>query len=196
MFKDLPRIEQPRPDITYGLWKKDLSSLLCNILDKYHCDLAKGLYLPFFIVEVKTQDAIPGEAENQCIRGGASLVNTIHQWNRVAAGKTHFNDMTPKDKTDQRKEFADAAEKAKQVCTLVFPNHRVSPIAVYLLTFMIGSWYYTKYHGFLLACLLSGPLSPVRNDACALAGAVGERGGGLACTHGGYILFAVGPRAL
>ena len=86
MFAELPRIEQPRPDVTYGLWKQDISASLRTILDTYHCDLAKGLYLPFLIVEVKTQDAIPGKAENQCIRGGASLVNTIHQWNRVAAG--------------------------------------------------------------------------------------------------------------
>ena len=70
-------------------------------------------------MEVKTQDAVAGEAENQCVRGGASLVNTIHQWNRVAAGKPHFKDMNPKQKKDERDEFAAAAEKAKQVRTLV-----------------------------------------------------------------------------
>ena len=123
MFSDLPRIEQPRPDVTYGLWKGDISSSLCTIFDSYHCELAKGIYLPFFIVEVKTQDAIPGEAENQCIRGGASLVNTIHQWNRVAAGEKHFKDMTAKEKKDERDEFAAAAEKAKQVRSLVFLYH-------------------------------------------------------------------------
>ncbi|KAK0506967.1 hypothetical protein JMJ35_010667 [Cladonia borealis] len=114
IFKDLPRIEQPRPDVTYGLWKEDLSSSLCAIFDTYHCDLAKGIYLPFFIVEVKTQDVVAGEAENQCVRGGASVVNAVHQWNRVAAGKTHFEDMTAKQKTDERNEFAAAAEKARQ----------------------------------------------------------------------------------
>lgn len=121
MFDTLPRIEQPRPDVTYGLWKHDISPNLRTILSASHCELAKGIYLPFFIVEVKTQDAIPGEAENQCIRGGASLVNTVHQWNRLAAGRKHFKDMTANDKTDERKQFVDAGEKAKHVRTLAFP---------------------------------------------------------------------------
>ena len=132
MFDTLPRIEQPRPDVTYGLWKQDISSSLCTILSACHCELAKGIYLPFFIVEVKTQDAIPGEAENQCIRGGASLVNTVHQWNRVAANKKHFKDMTAKEKKDERKQFADAAEKARQVRTLVFLYYLVSPVSACL----------------------------------------------------------------
>ena len=113
MFDSLPRIEQPRPDVTYGLWKQDISSSLRTILSACYCELAKGIYLPFFIVEVKTQDTIPGEAENQCIRGGASLVNTVHQWNRVAANRKHIKDMTTKEKMDERKQFADAAEKAR-----------------------------------------------------------------------------------
>lgn len=132
MFETLPRIEQPRPDVIYGLWKQDISPSLRTILDTYHCELAKGLYLPFFIVEVKTQDAIPGEAENQCIRGGASLVNTVHQWNRVAAGRKHFKDMTAKEKKDERNEFADAAEKALQVRTLIFLYHHVCPVSACL----------------------------------------------------------------
>ena len=123
MFAELPCLEQPRPDVTYGLWKQGISASLRTILDAYHCDLAKGLYLPFLIVEVKTQDAIQGEAENQCIHGGASLVNTIHQWNRLAAGEKHSKDLTAKEKKDKRNEFAAAAEKAKQVRTLVFLYH-------------------------------------------------------------------------
>ena len=74
MFKDLPFIEQPRPDVTYGLWKHDISSILRATLDFCHCELAKDLYLPFFLVEVKSQNAIPGEAENQCVRGEAPSV--------------------------------------------------------------------------------------------------------------------------
>ena len=132
MFETLPRIEQPRPDITYGLWKQDISPNLRTILDTYHCELAKGLYLPFFIVEVKTQDALLGEAENQCIRGGASLVNTIHQWNRVAAGKKDVKDMTAKEKKDERNEFANAAEKALQVRTFVCLYHRDCPVSACL----------------------------------------------------------------
>ena len=123
MFAELPRIEQPRPDVTYGLWKQNISANLRTILDAYHCDLVKGLYLPFLIVEVKTQDAIQGEAENQCIRGCASLVNTIHRWNRVASGEKHSKDMTAKEKKEERNEFAAAAEKAKKVRTLVFLYH-------------------------------------------------------------------------
>ncbi len=132
MFDTLPRIEKPRPNVTYGLSKQDISSSLRTILSACHCELAKGIYLPFFIVEVKTQDAIAGEAENQCIRGGASLVNTVHQWNRVAAGWKHFKDMTAKEKKDERKEFADAAERARQVRTLVFLYHRVCPVSACL----------------------------------------------------------------
>ena len=138
MFSELPRIEQPRPDVTYGLWKEDLSLSLRAIFNAYHCDIAKSIYLPFFIVEVKTQDGILGEAENQCIRGGATLVNNVHQWNRVAAGKAHVKDMTAKQKTDERVELAAAGERARQVRILVF-------LLLYaLLTLMIGSRHCTK----------------------------------------------------
>ena len=119
MFNETPRIEQPRPDVTYGLWKEDISSSLSTIFDTYHCEITKGIYLPFFIVEVKTQDVVLGEAENQCIRGGASLVNTVHQWNRVVVGKKHVKDMSAKEKTDERNEFVEAGEKAKQVHSLI-----------------------------------------------------------------------------
>ena len=119
LFKDLPRIKQPRPDIVYGLFKHDISRALRQIFDQCHCEVVNNLYLPFFIVEAKTQDAVYGDAENQCIRGGATLVNGHHQWNRLAADKKHFKDMNADDIQQERKVLVKAAEKtANEVRTL------------------------------------------------------------------------------
>ncbi|KAF6230742.1 hypothetical protein HO133_000001 [Letharia lupina] len=112
MFKDLPRIEQPRPDVTYGLWKADIDSPCRGILDTYHCELAKDVELPWFLVEVKTLNAVVGEAENQCIRGGAVLVNGHHQWNRVADGVKHSLDLSKKEKEEEHDRLIAKREKA------------------------------------------------------------------------------------
>lgn len=117
MFKDLPRIEQPRPDVTYGLWKHDTTSAVRNILDIFYCELAKDLYLPFFLAEVKTENANLEEAENQCIRGGAVLVNGHHQWNQVAAGGKHSLDMSKKEKEEERAKLIAKRENARNVRT-------------------------------------------------------------------------------
>lgn len=118
MFKDLPRIEQPRPDVTYGLWKADIDSPCRGILDTYHCELAKDVELPWFLVEVKTLNAVVGEAENQCIRGGAVLVNGHHQWNRVADGEKHSLDLSKKEKEEEHDRLIAKREKAGTVCIL------------------------------------------------------------------------------
>ena len=103
MFKDFPRITNPRPDVTYGSWIDDISIELQMLLDQTHCRLTKSLYLPSFIVELKNDRGIPKEAENQTIRGGAAMVNCRHNWNRVADGKEHWEDMTSNQKQEERK---------------------------------------------------------------------------------------------
>ena len=103
MFKDFPRITNPRPDVTYGLWIDEISIELQLLLDKAHCRLTKSLCLPSFIVELKNDQGIPKEAENQTIRGGAAMVNCRHNWNRVAEGKGHWEDMTSQQKQEERK---------------------------------------------------------------------------------------------
>ena len=60
------------------------------------------------------------EAENQCIRGGAVLVNGHHQWNRVAAGETHVMDMSKKDKEEADKKLKSKREATEKVRTQSF----------------------------------------------------------------------------
>ena len=71
-------MEQPRPDVQYGYWKDDLPAALRRIIDTCHSELAKDVSLSWLAVEVKTENAVFGEAEYQCIRGGAILVNGYH----------------------------------------------------------------------------------------------------------------------
>ncbi|KAL9099456.1 MAG: hypothetical protein Q9163_005045 [Psora crenata] len=101
LWSYLPRIEDPRPDVTYGSFKLDVSRELQFIFDKTHCELASTLYLPSFIVEAKTENDLAGEAENQTIRGGAAMVNCRHNWNRVVAGEVHRLDMSAKARSEE-----------------------------------------------------------------------------------------------
>ena len=103
MSKDFTRITNPRPDVTYGLWIDDISNELRVLFDKTHCRLTKSLYLPAFLVELENDQGIPKEAENQTIRGGAAMVNCRHNWNRVADGKEHWEDLTFNQKQEEHK---------------------------------------------------------------------------------------------
>lgn len=102
MFKDFPGITKPRPGVTYGSWINDISTELQILFNSTHCRLMKSLHLPAFVVEVKNDQGIPKEVENQIIRGGAAMVNYRHNWNRVADGREHWEDMTSNQKQEER----------------------------------------------------------------------------------------------
>ncbi|KAL9123545.1 MAG: hypothetical protein Q9217_007029, partial [Psora testacea] len=84
IFKEMPRIADPKPDIAIGLSRNDLPEGQRAIFDRHHCDITQGLYHVFFCIEAKTEDLPPGEAENQCIRTGAAAVNNRREWNLAA----------------------------------------------------------------------------------------------------------------
>ena len=86
MLKDLPRVETPVPDIAYGLGGDDLPETMTTVFAEA-AQLSKMLYHIFLIVEAKTDDRPPAEAENQCIRGGAAMVRNRRDWNLIAEGK-------------------------------------------------------------------------------------------------------------
>ena len=72
-----PRIKNPKPDITFGLQDKEFSRDLMIINRLYFAQAGicpADIWHPFLIVEAKMKGVIE-EAEYQCVRGGAALVN-------------------------------------------------------------------------------------------------------------------------
>ena len=76
-----PRIKDPKPDITYGI-SSNLFSANQMTVNRLYCSQAGicpgELWHPFCIVEAKMKGTIQ-EAEYQCVRGGAALVNAARQ---------------------------------------------------------------------------------------------------------------------
>ncbi len=75
MLDSLPRITNPRPDIAFGLERKAFSEDENTINDRYqmYAQVSQGIYHSFLVIETKTNGTIE-DTENQCSRGGASLV--------------------------------------------------------------------------------------------------------------------------
>ena len=72
-----PRIKNPKPDITFGLQEKEFSKDLMTINRLFFAQAGicpAELWHPFLVVEAKMKGVIE-EAEYQCVRGGAALVN-------------------------------------------------------------------------------------------------------------------------
>lgn len=113
-----PRVKNPKPDLTYGLLQTAFSKNEQDINDAYGAGLSLGMVHPFFVVEVKTEERSPVEAENQCARGGAAMVLLKRKFNSLAEG-------TYKDKEAQHKK--DRAHLAGQMSH----NNEEIPIASY-----------------------------------------------------------------
>ena len=76
-----PRIKDPKPDITYGISSDPFSADQMNVNRLYYSQAGicpSDLWHPFCIVEAKMKGTIQ-EAEHQCVRGGAALVNAARQ---------------------------------------------------------------------------------------------------------------------
>ena len=86
LLASLPRVENPRPDLSYGLKEGAFTSTEQKINDTYgrYSMLSPDLFHAFFIVEAKGCDGNIGDAENQCCRGGAAMVNATRLFNRQA----------------------------------------------------------------------------------------------------------------
>ena len=75
-----PRIKDPKPDITYGISSRLFSKEQHKTNRTYYqqTGICPGLWHPFFLVEAKLKGTIE-DAEYQCVRGGAALVNAGQQ---------------------------------------------------------------------------------------------------------------------
>lgn len=81
LFKDLPRVASPVPDLTYGLQEKAFTTEVeLQIILANSQIITDNLYFPFFIVEAKSASKPIGEAENQACRGGAAIVNHLRNF--------------------------------------------------------------------------------------------------------------------
>ena len=81
-----PRIKNPKPDITFGLQEKEFSKELMTINRLFYAQAGicpAEVWHPFLIVEAKMKGVIE-EAEYQCVRGGAALVNAARQLRYLA----------------------------------------------------------------------------------------------------------------
>jgi len=75
LLDSLPRITNPRPDIAFGLTSEAFSEDENVVNDRYqlYAQVSQGIYHSWLLVETKVSGPIE-DAENQCCRGGASLV--------------------------------------------------------------------------------------------------------------------------
>ena len=90
LIEEVPRVENPKPDVAIGIYETAFSLLQREILNNQHCNLAgPQLYGVFFAVEAKCMNASIEEAENQCLRSGCAMVSTSRGLNSAAsrAGK-------------------------------------------------------------------------------------------------------------
>ena len=86
LLESLPRIQNPRPDLTYGLRQEAFGETERRIIHTWNkfTVLSADLYQAFFLVEVKSAEGTIEDAENQCCRGGAALVHARRQFNAKA----------------------------------------------------------------------------------------------------------------
>ena len=83
-----PRIKNPKPDITFGLQEKEFSTDLMTVNRLFWAQAGicpAEVWHPFLIVEAKMKGTIE-EAEYQCVRGGAALVNAARLLRYLAGG--------------------------------------------------------------------------------------------------------------
>ncbi|KAI4269410.1 MAG: hypothetical protein LQ337_007303 [Flavoplaca oasis] len=87
LLAGVPRVAKPVPDLCIGFDKKAFQDKVIEVLDKFGCTLTAAQYISFLLLEAKGADGTPGEATNQCCRGGAAMVKlcrdfikTINAW--------------------------------------------------------------------------------------------------------------------
>ena len=85
LISTFPRIQNPRPDVAWGIWKDAFDETQCYILKNHKNNLAGAdMYDVCFIIEAKCMNASIHEAENQCMRSGCAMVNTRRRLNKAA----------------------------------------------------------------------------------------------------------------
>ncbi|KAL8985764.1 MAG: hypothetical protein Q9205_000619 [Flavoplaca limonia] len=74
LLAGVPRVAKPVPDLCIGFDEKAFEDKVVEVLDKFGCTLTAAQYISFLLLEAKGADGTPGEATNQCCRGGAAMV--------------------------------------------------------------------------------------------------------------------------
>lgn len=87
LLASLPRIQNPKPDLTYGLKGEAFTETerQINNTESISTILSNDLYHVWFVVEGKSSGGTIEDAENQCCRAGAAMVNARMQFNARAA---------------------------------------------------------------------------------------------------------------
>ena len=84
LIEEVPRVENPKPNVAFGIYETAFSRLQRAILSNQHCSLAgPQLYGVFFAVEVKCMNASVQEAKNVYLRSGCAMVSTSRGLNQA-----------------------------------------------------------------------------------------------------------------
>ncbi|KAL8725166.1 MAG: hypothetical protein Q9166_007520 [cf. Caloplaca sp. 2 TL-2023] len=78
----LPRVKTPRPDLSFGYRESALSQVVLDTISTLDCIMHKSYHLPWFAIEAKGAVGTIEEAETQCARSGASIVNQLRAFYR------------------------------------------------------------------------------------------------------------------
>ena len=85
LIDEIPRVENPRPDVAFGIYEDAFSPRQQEILNNNKNDLAgPRCYGIFLVIEAKCMNYSIEEAENQCIRSGCAMVSTRRLLNQAA----------------------------------------------------------------------------------------------------------------
>ena len=85
LIDEIPRVENPKPDVAFGIYQKAFSLHQQEILNNNRNNLAgPRCYGIFLVIEAKCMNHPIEEAENQCIRSGCAMVNTKRLLNQAA----------------------------------------------------------------------------------------------------------------
>ena len=85
LVAEAPRVENPKPDMAFGIYKTAFSPFYQEILNNHRCNLAgPKLYDIFLSFDAKCMNAPIDEAENQCTRSGCAMVQTRRHLNQAA----------------------------------------------------------------------------------------------------------------
>ena len=85
LIDEIPRVENPRPDVAFGIYEDAFAFHQQEILNNNKNHLAgPGCYGIFLVIEAKCMNSSIEEAENQCIRSGCAMVNTRRVLNQAA----------------------------------------------------------------------------------------------------------------
>lgn len=85
LIDEIPRVENPKPDVAFGIYEKAFLPYQHEILNNNKNDLAgPHCYGIFLVIEAKCMNHSIEEAENQCIRSGCAMVNARRLLNQAA----------------------------------------------------------------------------------------------------------------